>query len=34
MPQAILFLDANVLYSACCRDLLLELTLAGLCRCR
>lgn len=34
MPQAILFLDANVLYSACCRDLLLELALSGLCRCR
>jgi hypothetical protein len=33
MPQAILFLDANVLYSACCRDLLLELALSGLCRC-
>jgi hypothetical protein len=29
-----LFLDANVLYSACCRDLLLELALAGLCDCR
>lgn len=34
MPPAILFLDANVLYSACCRDLLLELAIAGLCQCR
>lgn len=30
----ILFLDANVLYSACCRDLLLEAALDGLCHCR
>lgn len=30
----VLFLDANVLYSACCRDLLLEASLAGLCHCR
>jgi len=29
-----LFLDANVLYSACCRDLLIEASLAGLCHCR
>jgi len=29
-----LFLDANVLYSACCRDLLLEAALDGLCHCR
>lgn len=29
-----LFLDANVLYSAGCRDLLIEASLAGLCRCR
>lgn len=29
-----LFLDANVLYSACCRDLLLESALEGLCHCR
>lgn len=28
-----LFLDANVLYSACCRDLLIEASIAGLCRC-
>jgi hypothetical protein len=30
----ILFSDANVLYSACCRDLLLEAALDGLCHCR
>lgn len=30
----ILFLDANVLYSACCRDLLLEAALDSLCHCR
>lgn len=30
----VLFLDANVLYSACCRDLLLEAALDGLCHCR
>jgi predicted nucleic acid-binding protein len=30
----ILFLDANVLYSACCRDLLIEASLAGQCHCR
>ena len=30
----ILFLDANVLYSACCRDLLIEASLGGLCHCR
>jgi len=29
-----LFLDANVLYSAGCRDLLIEASLAGLCHCR
>jgi predicted nucleic acid-binding protein len=29
-----LFLDANVLFSACCRDLLLEAALDGLCHCR
>ena len=28
-----LFLDANVLYSAGCRDLLIEASLEGLCRC-
>lgn len=28
-----LFLDANVLYSAACRDLLIEASLEGLCRC-
>ena len=30
----ILFLDANVLYSACARDLLIEAALVGLCHCR
>ena len=30
----ILFLDANVLYSACSRDLLIEASLRGLCHCR
>lgn len=30
----VLFLDANVLYSASCRDLLIEAALAGLCDCR
>lgn len=30
----ILFLDANVLYSACSRDLLIEASLGGLCHCR
>jgi predicted nucleic acid-binding protein len=30
----ILFLDANVLYSACARDLLIEASLVGLCHCR
>ena len=30
----VVFLDANVLYSACCRDLLVEADLAGLCACR
>ena len=34
MPKAILFLDANVLYSACVRDILLELAIANLCQCR
>jgi predicted nucleic acid-binding protein len=32
-PETV-FLDANVLYSACCRDLLIEANLAGLCACR
>jgi predicted nucleic acid-binding protein len=33
-PRAVsLFLDANVLYSAGCRDLLIEASLEGLCRC-
>lgn len=31
---AVLFLDAIVLYSACCRDLLMEAALDGLCHCR
>jgi predicted nucleic acid-binding protein len=31
---ATLFLDTNVLYSAGCRDLLIEASLAGLCHCR
>jgi len=30
----VVFLDANVLYSACCRDLLVEADVAGLCACR
>lgn len=30
----VLFLDANVLYSACSRDLLIEASLGGLCHCR
>ncbi len=30
----VLFLDANVLYSSACRDLLIEASLAGLCDCR
>lgn len=30
----VVFLDANVLYSACCRDLLIELSLQGACHCR
>lgn len=30
----VVFLDANVLYSACCRDLFVEADLAGLCACR
>lgn len=33
VPETV-FLDANVLYSACCRDLLIEANLAGLCACR
>ena len=33
MPEVV-FLDANVLYSACCRDLLVEADLAGLAACR
>lgn len=31
---SVLFLDANVLFSACCRDLLIESSLAGQCHCR
>lgn len=32
-PTVALFLDANVLYSACCRDLLIEASIAGLGHC-
>ena len=31
---SVLFLDANVLFSACCRDLLIESSLVGQCHCR